>query len=68
MQRAVPLQRFTGVSDVEIVLQFRVHPDIGFDTGAAGGEGVEKGDGAQVVVVRVAGDGVDVAAVGGPGG
>ena len=54
--------------DVEIVFQFRVHPDVGFDAGAAGGEGVEKGDGAQVVVVRVAWDGVDVAAVGGPGG
>lgn len=55
------------MSDVEIILQFRVHPDVGFDTGAAGGEGVEKGDAAQVVVVRVAGDGADVAAVGGPG-
>lgn len=56
------------MSDVEIVLQFRVDPDVGFDARAAGGEGVEKGDGAQVVVVRMAGDGVDVAAVGGPGG
>ena len=36
-------------------------PDVGFDAGTAGGEGVVKGNFSGVVVVGVAGDWCDIA-------
>ncbi|KAI4198045.1 MAG: hypothetical protein LQ348_002077, partial [Seirophora lacunosa] len=60
---------FARVADEEVVGGVGVGPDVGFDAGAAGGEGVVEGYAAPVVVVRMAGNGLDVAAeVGGPGG
>lgn len=41
-----------------VVVEF---PDVGFNADAAGGEGAVEGGHAPVVVVRVAGDGADVA-------
>ena len=40
-------------------------PDVGLDARAAGSEGFVEGHPAPIVVVGVAGDGVDVAAEGG---
>ena len=57
------------VANEELVRGFRVGPDVGFDACAAGCKGVVEGHPPPVVVVRVAGDGLDVATeVSGPHG